>query len=395
MLTTNIIKNYKYICATGLLFALVAQSYAEPKKEPEIRQIVPPKLDDAHISKEVLCHRPMRRGAPNMSVEKLGRQVVAHNYGHGGSGWTLALGAATYVNRLLFAFKDARSLKRKTPITIIGGGVLGLFTAYDLVQNGFKNITIVAESFESLPSHKAGALLAPASMDNSPEMQPIIDQIGFDTYKFYEAIAKKQHKDFKEGASILPAYFDNREYSDLEPYVVGKVMQPAKDVILDFGNGTKRNMVVYEDGIYIDTPKMMAGLTTYLKDKKVKFIKQKVSKFTEIRDRYVINCSGMGARDLNEDDEMVSVQGHLILLKDQSPKDLQYMIASGYKEGKSKSGHQMHRLFYQFPKHLPDSGPNDVGVIGGTMIEGATEQTPNKEEFANILKEAKDFYGIK
>jgi hypothetical protein len=30
-------------------------------------------------------------------------------------------------------------------------------------------------------------------------------------------------------------------------------MQPAKDVMLDFGNGTQRRMVSYDDGIFIGT----------------------------------------------------------------------------------------------------------------------------------------------
>jgi len=37
--------------------------------------------------------RPMRHGSPKLSVEKIGDQIVAHDYGHGGSGWTLATGS--------------------------------------------------------------------------------------------------------------------------------------------------------------------------------------------------------------------------------------------------------------------------------------------------------------
>ena len=30
-------------------------------------------------------------------------------------------------------------------------------------------------------------------------------------------------------------------------------MQPAKDVLLDFGTGVQRSMVAYDDGIFMDT----------------------------------------------------------------------------------------------------------------------------------------------
>ena len=55
---------------------------------------------------------------------------------------------------------------------------------------------------------------------------------------------------FKEGAVVVPTYFQDRKNSGLEPYV-GVVMQPAKDVVLDFGNGTTQKMVSYDDGIFI------------------------------------------------------------------------------------------------------------------------------------------------
>jgi len=42
--------------------------------------------------------------------------------------------------------------------------------------------------------------------------------------------------------------------SFLEPHV-GVVMQKAKDVTLDFGNGTKRDLVVYDHGIFIGPQK--------------------------------------------------------------------------------------------------------------------------------------------
>ena len=42
-------------------------------------------------------------------------------------------------------------------------------------------------------------------------------------------------------------------------------MQAAKDVIVDFGTGTRRKMVAYDDGIFIDTAIFMISLMEYLK----------------------------------------------------------------------------------------------------------------------------------
>ncbi len=359
----------------------------------EVRKITPPDLSDVKIGQKILCHRPMRRGAPNMSVELIGDKVIANNYGHGGSGWTLGPGTADYVSILLINSPYCKELTKNTPITILGGGVIGLSAAYDLYQKGYTNLTIIAANFDSLTSHNAGGLLAPVSMDNDPATQEIINKIGIDAYKFYASIAKNQNKDFKQGAMIVPTYFQNRADSGLEPYV-GVVMQPAKDVILDFGNGTTREMVAYDDGIFIDTAVMMQQLTTYLKMHKIRFVKQEIKSFDQIKDKFIMNCTGLGAAKLNGDKDMLSVQGHLIMLKDQKPSELQYMILVYFGDAKTKSGQNLTRSFYIFPKHLPKTGKNDVGVLGGTFIENATQDTPNSEEFDILLQNARDFYGI-
>lgn len=366
-------------------------SFAEPS---DVRKIVPPDLKDVKLGQKILCHRPMRRGSPNMSVELIGNKVIANNYGHGGSGWTLGPGTADYVNNLLINSSYSNDLTKATPITIIGGGVIGLYAAYDLYQKGYTNLTIVAANFDSLTSHNAGGLLAPVSMDNDPAKQEIINTIGIDAYKFYSSIAKNQNKDFNSGAIIVPTYFQKREDSGLEPYV-GVVMQPAKDVVLDFGNGTTREMVSYDDGIFIDTAVMMQQLTTYLKAHKVNFKKQEIKSFDEIKTKFIVNCTGLGAAKLKGDQDVISVQGHLIMLKDQTPKELQYMILVYFGDAKTKSGQNLTRSFYIFPKHLPGSNKNDVGVLGGTFIENATKETPNSEEFDILLQNAHEFYGLK
>jgi uncharacterized protein (DUF1786 family) len=58
-------------------------------------------------------------------------------------------------------------------------------------------------------------------------------------------------------------------------------MKPAKDVILDFGTGTTRRMVAYDDGIFMDTAVMMQSLTDWLKPR-VKFVKRKVERLSDV-----------------------------------------------------------------------------------------------------------------
>lgn len=385
-------RNFLYtIAASSVAFYL--SGFIKPSNAPvEVRNIIPPRLDTAYLGEKVLCFRPMRRGVPNMTIESVGSQLIAHNYGHGGSGWTLAPGCSRYVVDLIESSPKSKSISKNASVTVVGGGVLGLFTAYELVQRGYTNITVLADKFDKLTSHNAGGLLAPVSMSNNPEIQPLIDKVGIDAYKFYASVAQGKQQDFQKGALIVPAYFEDRESSGLEPYV-GKVMQPAKDVILDFGNGTQRKMVSYDDGIFIDTAKMMQALHDFLATK-VKFEKKKINKLSDVSSSLVFNCSGLGASKLNNDAEVVPVQGHLIMLRDQIPANLQSMILVYFSKGKTEAGLEVKRSFYIFPKQLPGSAANDIGVIGGTFIEGGTPDTPNLLEFEILVDNAKKFYGI-
>lgn len=395
----NIIRFAKFSGTIGLIICCSGwgrmghnKPVSATQSDYEVRKIVPPIINEKHLGRRIICHRAMRIGTPRMEVEKIGKKIVAHNYGHGGSGWTLGPGSATYVNAALEHY--AKNLTTDTPVTIIGAGALGMFTAYDLLQKGYTKITLIAENFDSLTSHNAGGLIAPVSMDNAPQIQPTIDKIGIDAYLFFADIANNAHAHFKEGAVKVPTYWENREDSGLEPYVTAGIMQPAREVLLDFGNGTTRKMVSYDDGIFVDTAGMMKALNRYILPK-IKVIRKKVINFNEIVDTYIINCAGLGARDLVGDNKVVSIQGHLIMLKNQEINDLQYMILIYLDAGKTASGQKIKRSFYIFPKKLQGSGNNDLGVLGGTFIENATVDTPNTEEFDIIIQNAKNFYGIK
>ncbi|MDC8832519.1 FAD-dependent oxidoreductase [Alteromonas gilva] len=91
---------------------------------------------DRIISTNV-CTRPFRAQGPRIEVEKSGNKTLIHNYGHGGSGWSLSWGTAALAESLITADKQ-------TPLAVVGCGAVGLTTAIHCQRAGYK-VTIYAK----------------------------------------------------------------------------------------------------------------------------------------------------------------------------------------------------------------------------------------------------------
>src|SRR5665213_519864 len=84
-----------------------------------------------------VCLRPFRAMGPRLDTEQLGDTLVVHNYGHGGSGWSLSWGSST------IAVQKAMSASPRE-VAVLGCGALGLTSAI-LAQNAGASVTIYAK----------------------------------------------------------------------------------------------------------------------------------------------------------------------------------------------------------------------------------------------------------
>jgi D-amino-acid oxidase len=83
-----------------------------------------------------VCLRPFRPAGPRVETERLGDVLVVHNYGHGGSGWSLSWGSSARAVRLAMQASPAE-------VAVIGCGALGL-TSGLLAQRAGARVTIYA-----------------------------------------------------------------------------------------------------------------------------------------------------------------------------------------------------------------------------------------------------------
>ena len=101
--------------------------------------IIPIRAHVDRIFRITVCLRPFRAAGPRLDVERLGDKVVVHNYGHGGSGWSLSWGSADVVVR-----KAIEASNGSNETAVIGCGALGLTAAMTAQRAGLR-VTIYAK----------------------------------------------------------------------------------------------------------------------------------------------------------------------------------------------------------------------------------------------------------
>jgi D-amino-acid oxidase len=100
--------------------------------------IIPIRAHVDRIFRITVCLRPFRAAGPRLDAERVGDKVVVHNYGHGGSGWSLSWGSAEVVVR-----KALEAARGHQEIAVVGCGALGLTAAITAQRAGLR-VTIYA-----------------------------------------------------------------------------------------------------------------------------------------------------------------------------------------------------------------------------------------------------------
>jgi glycine/D-amino acid oxidase-like deaminating enzyme len=266
-----------------------------------------------------VCTRPFRPTGPRIEAERLGRKTVVHNYGHGGSGWSLSWGSSTLAVRLALATKAPK-------IAVIGCGALGLTSALLAQRAGLKVTIYAREQPPDVRSTLATGNWSPnsrfcTSEHATPELAARWEEMTRISFRTYQSLLglPGDPVEWRDGYVLA-------EYSP--PGRASAVQEPAYP---NFGTRIRdispRSELLPEGTHPFPTPivrrytNMLFNISAYQRLLVSDFKQsggvietrsfESPSEVAKLREKTIINATGYGARDLFGDDSLVPVRGQL------------------------------------------------------------------------------------
>ncbi|HEY1707408.1 MAG TPA: FAD-dependent oxidoreductase [Rhizomicrobium sp.] len=268
-----------------------------------------------------VCLRPFRAAGPRLDTEQIGDTLVVHNYGHGGSGWSLSWGSGTIALRKAMVSSPAK-------IAVIGCGALGL-TAATLAQQAGAQVTIYARDL--LPDTRSSRATGSWTPDSRIALT---DTAGPAFAVLWEEMARISFKTYRRylGLPGNPVEWSDRyNLSDLSPEEAATRHAPDPLGFASYTSRIRDLMPPWQELPPGSTPfptryvrrssSMQFNIADYghtlMSDflagggKIVRKEFHSPAEFAHLPEKVVINCPGYGARELCKDESIVPVRGQI------------------------------------------------------------------------------------
>ncbi|MCH7749233.1 MAG: FAD-dependent oxidoreductase [Acidobacteria bacterium] len=315
--------------------------------------------------------RPFRPAGFVLRATKIDDTLLVHNYGHGGTGHSLSWGCGAVAADLAMAQGGRRA-------AVVGCGIVGLTTARQLQRRGF-DVTIYAKTVPpDTTSNMALAGFTPTSgLVDRDQRTPAWDEqfrrVAEISYRELQLLVGRRY-----GVSWVDNYSTmNQRPRDL-PGIGSQSLLPAalrtgRDVLgpgehpFPLRYATRRATLRIEPSIYLDA---------MVKDVLLFGARIVIREFETPRDLMtldepvVVNCTGLGARELFGDNELIPTKGQLTVLVPQP--EVNYRTSGGITPQPGIGIHMMPRA--------------DGIALGGTSQRGVWSLEPDEEARRRVVE---------
>lgn len=275
------------------------------------------------ITAITVCTRPFRAQGPRLEVERIGQKTVVHNYGHGGSGWSLSWGSSA------IAVSKAMATGQRD-VAVIGCGALGLTSAL-LLQRAGARVTIYAKD---LPPNVRSSL---ATGLWTPDSRICLEDYATPAFKqLWESMARQSFQTYQTllGLPGNPVEFIDNYFVSEDPHALRR-QPPSDDSRPKFAELQRELIgdlvfqgVEFAPGSHSLGPRylrrntlMMFNLSAYARMLMSDFLANggrieikefhSPADFVALPQETLINATGYGARALFGDQSITPVRGQL------------------------------------------------------------------------------------
>ena len=340
---------------------VVTRTSPPPTLRPKL-QFPPVYVSADRVTRTTVGLRPYRPSGFVLRAEKIGDKLVVHNYGHGGGGMTLAWGTADLATQM------ALEAGPKS-VAVLGAGGVGLATARLLQRRGVE-VTLYTKALPpETTSNKSGAQWWPVSVFDSDKVTPDFQELFLRAARLSYA-----HYQTMVGDRYGIRWVRNYQLSDQGPregFYMG-MRSPMRDLYPELRElqpdehpfGAKH--VRQFDTMLIEPP---VYLEAVLRDVRIAGGRVVVGELASrealaaLPEPVIMNCTGLGSRELFGDMELTPIKGQLSVLLPQP--EIDYTILEGG--------------LYMFPRR-------DGILLGGTFERGVWDMAPDREAEKRIVE---------
>jgi glycine/D-amino acid oxidase-like deaminating enzyme len=347
------------------------------RKAPEVAprrpalRLTPPNLSWDRIIRSTVGLRPHRPSGFLLRAEKLDGKTIIHNYGHGGAGMSLSWGTGQMAAELALEHPSRRA-------AVLGCGAVGLACARQLQRRGFEVVIYTMSVPPDTTSNMSLAGFTPTSgllefRLRTPEWEEQFRRAVTLAYRQLQLLVGPRY-----GISWIYNYTptnDERAASGsiaILPQEVqtGQVLLPPGEHPFPTKYAIESPMMRIEPSIYLEAVfadfHLFGGRVVIRKF-------DTVADVMSIDEDLIVNCTGLGAKGIFDDPELIPLKGQLTVAIPQP--EVSYGTNGGLRNPVATPGIGIHMM------------PRSDGIIlGGTSEKGVWTFDVNEEERKRIVE---------